>query len=149
MISMTQDPYGQARGPGYVVRDDAVPGDETEEFPIGESKPVTRFQKVASALRGSGTERDEEEQAVAAPDALAADQDATAASPISRETHPRGDYWEEPGAATANRDEAAAVTSPDVPVSEAGPDAADHSATEPDMFGTATHAGNGTAPSPE
>ena len=74
-----------------------------------------------------------------------------ASSPIARETHPNGDYWEEPGAATANRDEAAAVTSPDVPVTQSRPDAADHSATEPDMFGTTTHAGNGTAsaPSPE
>ena len=66
-------------------------------------------------------------------------------------THPNGDYWEEPVAATADRDEAAAVTGPDVPVTQSRPGAADHSATEPDMFGTTTHAGNGTtsAPSPE
>ncbi len=148
---MTQDQYGQARGPGYVVRGDVVPEDETEGFPTGESKPMTRFQKVASALRGGGTERDEEEErAVAAPDALAADQDAPAASPP----------WvtQQDEAAMANRDEASAVISPDVPVTQAGvpvtqagPDAGDHPATEPDMFGTTTHAGNGTAsaPSPE
>ena len=34
---------------------------------------------------------------------------------------------------------------------QAGPDAADHPATQPDMFGTTTHAGNGatSAPYPE
>ncbi len=163
---MTQDQYGQARGPGHVVRGDVVPEDAAEEFPTGESKPMTRFQKVASALRGGGTEHDDEDQAVAdqaaadragtvpdVPDAAAAHQDAPAASPrwvtqqdeaamvnspIAREKHPNGDYWEEPGA----------VTSPDVPVTQAGPYAADHPATEPDMFGTTTRARNGTAAAP-
>ena len=55
---MTQDQYDQARGPGYVVRGDVVPEDETEEARTDESRPMTRFQKVASALRG-GSERDE------------------------------------------------------------------------------------------
>ena len=32
---MTQDQYDQARGPGYVVRDNAVPDDETEDSPPG------------------------------------------------------------------------------------------------------------------
>ena len=121
---MTQDQYGQTRGPGYVVRDDAVPDDENEEYASEESKPMTRFQKVASALRSGGPEQDEEGQA--APD----------------------------------------VTNPDVPLPDAGtdpptgqdqvtgqtsPDAADHPATQPDMFGTSTHAGNGatSAPYPE
>jgi len=45
---MTQDQHGQARGPGDVVRGDVVPDDETEEFPAGQSKPMTRFQKVAA-----------------------------------------------------------------------------------------------------
>ena len=65
---MTQDQYGQTRGPGYVVRDDAVPNDENEEYASGESKSMTRFQKVASALRGGGPERDEEDQAAQAAD---------------------------------------------------------------------------------
>jgi len=97
---MTQDQYGQTRGPGYVVRSGAVPDDENEEYASEDSTPMTRFQKVASALRGGGPERDEEGQA--APD----------------------------------------VTSPD---------AADHPATQPDMFGTGTYAGNGatSAPYPE
>ena len=29
---MTQDQYGQTRGPGYVARDDAVPDNEYEEY---------------------------------------------------------------------------------------------------------------------
>jgi len=94
---MTQDQYGQSRGPGYVVRGDTVPDDETDGYLTQEAKPVTRFQKVASALRGDGAEPDE----------------------------------------------AVAVTSPDVPVAQAGPDAADHPATEPDMLGATTHTGNG------
>ena len=89
-----------------------------------------------------------------------------AGSPISQEAQPRGDYWDEPGASAADRDEAVDVTNPDVPLPEAGadplarqdqvtgqvaPDAEDHAATQPDMFGTTTHAGNGatTAPYPE
>jgi len=93
---MTQDQYGQARGPGYVVRGDVVAEDETEETPTWPSKPMTRFQKVASALPGDD------------PDL----------------------------------DEAVAVTSPDAP------DAEDYQATQPDMFGTATRAGNGATSVP-
>ena len=66
---MTQDQYGQARVPGYVVRDE-----ENEEYASGQSKPMTRFQKVASALRGGGPEQDEE-----------------------------GDYWDEPAASAARQ----------------------------------------------
>ena len=67
---MTQDQYGQARGSGYVVHGDVVPENEvvaeneTEEGRTDESKPMTRFQKVASALRG-GSERDEQDEAAA------------------------------------------------------------------------------------
>ena len=49
---MTQDQYGQARGPGSVVRGDVVPENEAEDARTDESKPKTAFQKVASALRG-------------------------------------------------------------------------------------------------
>jgi hypothetical protein len=110
---MTQDQYGQDRGPGY-VRGDVVTDDETEAFPAEEPKPITRFQRVASALRGGGPE-------------------------------PRG----------ADENEAVAVTRPEYPASvpaarpgETAPDAADHAATEPDMFGTTTPAGNGTTTAP-
>jgi hypothetical protein len=45
---MTQDQYGQVRGD--------VADDETDDYPSGQSKPMTRFQKVASALRGDRPE---------------------------------------------------------------------------------------------
>jgi hypothetical protein len=114
MIFMTQDQYGQARGPGYVVRDDTVPDDETEEFPTGQSKPMTRFQEVASALRGGDAVQDEQDQAVTGQADVDPGTAAMANSPISREDHPQGDY-------------------------------ADHTATQPDIFGTTTHAGNGAS----
>ena len=127
---MTQDQYGQTRGPGYVVRDDAVPDDENED-PTAESKPMTRFQKVASALRG-GPERDEQDQAAQAADPQAPqagppwvtqqDEAAMANSPISQEAQRQGDYWDEPAASAADRDEAVAVTTPDVPVPATGTD---------------------------
>lgn len=163
---MTQDQYGQARGPGYVVRGDAVPDDETEEYPTEESKPMTRFQKVASALRGGGTEQDELDQPAADPpaeDQAAGNQAAQATDPG---TAPAGPPW------VTQQDEAVAVTSPDVPVppdvsarapetdtdpltrqdqvtGQVGPDAVDHPATEPDTFGTSTHASNGATSDPQ
>jgi hypothetical protein len=184
---MTQDQYGQTRGPGYVARDDAVPDNEYEENASGQSRPKTAFQKVASALRG-GPEQDQTAADQVTDGPVAADPDTPSASaprvtqqeprvtqqdeatmpgsPISQEAQPRGDYWDEPGASAADRNEAADVTNPDVPLPEAGadplarqdqvtgqvaPDAEDHAATQPDMFDTTTHAGNGatTAPYPE
>jgi hypothetical protein len=62
---MTQDQYGQARGAGY---GDVV---EEDEYPADQSKPMTRFQKVASALRGDRPDRDEADE-----DQLAADDQA-------------------------------------------------------------------------
>jgi hypothetical protein len=73
MNLMTQDQYGQARGPGNVIHGDPVAENEIDERDTDETKPMTRFQKVASALRGDrvadrdeadpdqpyGTERDE------------------------------------------------------------------------------------------
>ena len=211
---MTQDQYGQMRGPGYAARGDAVPDDENDEYGNGQTendeygngqtKPMTRFQKVASALRGGGPERDDEdptatdqvaEADVAAdqsardqmggvdqtaratgpegtsatsPWATQQDEAAMANSPISRESQAQsqrqGDYWDEPAASAAGRDAAVAVTNPDVPVPEPGTDPltrqdqmtgqvgaddADHPATQPDMFGTTTHAGNGAASTPQ
>jgi hypothetical protein len=49
---MTQDQPGQAQGTGYVVRGEVVPDDETEVTQDEESGPMTRFKRVASALRG-------------------------------------------------------------------------------------------------
>ncbi|MGH3176676.1 MAG: hypothetical protein ACRDPF_22790, partial [Streptosporangiaceae bacterium] len=167
---MTQDQYGQARGPGYVVQGDVVPEDETEEARTDESRPMTRFQKVASALRG-GSERDErdldaDDQAVddqaaaerASADRTAAeagepaasgsnlpwvtqeDEAAMAGSPISREPEQKRDYWDDPNAAAGHEDDAVAVTSPDTH--------GDHQATEPDMFGTSRRTSEETAEMP-
>ena len=167
---MTQDQYGQARGPGYVVRGDAVPDDETEEYETEQSKPMTRFQKVASALRGDRTDQDEADRDEA--DQARGDHQLAGGygeHPISREAEnaagtteartggtatgtgagaPRDDYWDEPGTTAAGHEEAVAVTNPDVPVTQADRGTADHAATEPDMFGTTRHEGNGTESAP-
>ena len=92
---------------------------------------MTRFQKVASALRG-GPERDEQDQAAQAADPQARqagppwvtqqDEAAMAKSPISRQAQRQGDYWDEPAASAAERDEAVAATTPDVPVPATGTD---------------------------
>jgi hypothetical protein len=160
MIVMTQDQYGQTRGSGHVVPGDVVPENEvvaeneTEEGRTDESKPMTRFQKVASALRG-GSERDEADEAAAdqgAPPARPAtsessppwvtqqDEAAMAGSPISQEPAGQRDYWDDPNAAAGHEDDAVAVTSPDTP--------RDHQATEPDMFGTTRRTGEETAEMP-
>src|SRR5258705_144840 len=111
MIAMTQDQYGQARGPGYVVHGDVVPEDETEEARTGESRPMTRFQKVASALRG-GSEQDEQDQGAGDPgaedqavaDQAAADRasaDRTAADAPAAGAPPAGPPVAEPPATSA------------------------------------------------
>jgi len=122
---MTEDQYGQARGSGHVVRGDVVPEDATGEARTEESKPMTRFQKVASALRGGGSEQDEQDEA------------AMAGSPISGEAAQKRDYWDDPGATAGHEDDAVAVTSPDTPP--------DHQATEPDMFGATRSTGEAPA----
>jgi hypothetical protein len=117
---MTQDQYGHARGSGYVVHDDVVPENETDEARTDESKPMTRFQKVASALRG-GSEQDqaaadEADMDRAIPDQAAADgasagrtaadvpaADAPSASPAASESSPP---W------VTQQDEAAMAGSP-------------------------------------
>jgi hypothetical protein len=117
---MTQDQYGQARGSGYVVHDDVVPENETDEARTDESKPMTRFQKVASALRG-GSEQDhaaadEADMDRATPDQAVADRtsagrtaadvpaaDASSASPAASESSPP---W------VTQQDEAAMAGSP-------------------------------------
>jgi hypothetical protein len=49
---MTQDQPGQARGTGSAIRGEVVPDDETEVTQDEQSGPMTRFKRVASALRG-------------------------------------------------------------------------------------------------
>jgi hypothetical protein len=153
---MTQDQ--DQRGPGYVVRGDAVPEDETQEYTGDQTKPMTRFQKVASALRGTGAERDEYDEDDA-------DRDVQADRGLDAE-QARGDYWDDTAtgraagqAATspAGRDETVAAmdpdvpvdqTNPDVPVSETRPGDLDHPATEPDMFGNTAHPADETGTVP-
>jgi len=123
---MTQDQYGQARGPGY-----AVPEDETEETRTDdESKPMTRFQKVASALRG-GSEQDQAAADEAGMDRAAPDQSASpaasessppwvtqqdeaamAGSPIAQESAGKRDYWDDPNA--AGHEDGRSVTRQDI-----------------------------------
>jgi hypothetical protein len=95
MIDMTQDQYGQARGPGYVERGDVVPENEAEDARTDEVKPKTTFQKVASALRGDkASDQDETEpnqpnanrvttssEDVSGSDVMAPGSDTAAASP--------------------------------------------------------------------
>jgi hypothetical protein len=130
---MTQDQYGQARGPGNVIHGDSVPDkdpvpdEETDEARTDETKPMTRFQKVASALRGDRPDRDEADPDQPYP--AEHDEAAMADTPVYRETEDgrtaaagdigpaasragepsavdtatpdatRHDYWDEPSAA--------------------------------------------------
>jgi|GEM_PF-1145836 hypothetical protein len=64
---MTQDQYGQARGTDYGASGDVV--DDNTGDSSDQGKPMTRFQKVASALRGDRPDRDEADE-----EQLAADQ---------------------------------------------------------------------------
>jgi hypothetical protein len=89
---MTQDQYGQAGGSGYGVRDDAVPDDDADDNP---NKTV--FQKVASALRGDRTDRDE-----TAPAESTRDRDVTGETvtdqgdmPTNPDVPPAGVSWGE------------------------------------------------------
>jgi hypothetical protein len=59
---MTQDQPGQAQGTGYAARGEVVPDDETGVTQDDQSGSMTRFKKVASALRG-----DRPQQRVADP----------------------------------------------------------------------------------
>lgn len=244
---MTQDQYGQGEGAG-AVRGDVAAGDETEDT-AGQSRPMTRFQKVASALLGDRSDRDEADQEEATRDDAArdeavagnraptasematdsdvmapgsttsaagtpapgapgrtptwtpannADEAAAASSPAGpagsvgtagpadqagpagaeaavgtgmagseaaatrpgRSTATAGteqrDYWDEPDASAADRDETVVVPPPAAPVgdtgtdplapgNEAGPEgtiAEDYAATEPDMYGTTARPGD-------
>src|SRR5579859_5093801 len=108
---MTQDPYGQQPGSGYVVRGEVVPDDEADVTqPAG---PMTHFQKVASALRGDKTDP-------AVPVAWPADQDGPP-SPDPNGTWPGAGSETGPAsvhdadeADAAQPEDVGAVRSPDV-----------------------------------
>src|SRR5580692_7320984 len=69
---MTQDQYGQAQSAGYGARGDVVE-DENDDYADDSGKPMTRFQKVASALRGDRTDPEEVDD-----DQMAANRDGVA-----------------------------------------------------------------------
>lgn len=169
---MTQDQYGQARGSGYVVHGDVVPEDETEEARTDESRPMTRFQKVASALRG-GSERDERD--LDPDDRVADDQVADDRVAAERASADRTAAEAQAGEPESNppwvtqEDEAAMADSPisrepaqkgdywDDPNAAAGhedavavtsPDTADRQPTDPDMMGAGRRTGEETAEMP-
>ena len=154
---MTQDPYGQPPGSGYVVRGGVVPGDEADATPP--TTPMTRFQKVASAFRGDRndpavTERASSDQGAEPADQQSpdpyrtwpgadpagpgaqdvrdeADQDATRPEDVTPARSPQEgtrDFWED--ASETGSEEATAGESPDGPAA---------GAAEPAMVGR--HAG--------
>jgi len=106
---MTQDQYDQARGAGYGVRGDVVE-DENDEYEDDQAKPMTRFQKVASALRGDRPDEPDEDQ-------VPADQ-AGVTSPAAAESAMDSDAAADPGLAASGT-----ATDPDV--------VAPHQGTEP------------------
>jgi hypothetical protein len=91
---MTQDQAGQAQGTGYVARGEVVPDDETEATEAEQSGQMTRFQKVASALRG-----DRPNQTAGEPNGVDDEEyaDATGPNEVSAVRSPdagNGDYWD-------------------------------------------------------
>jgi hypothetical protein len=163
---MTQDPYDQPQGSGYVVRDEVVPDDEANATPPTE--PMTRFQKVASALRGERTDpaiavdpaapdpngtRPGASQAAAttipnvpAPEAGRAEDDADVAGARAEDVgaarSPDGgnrDQWDDEDEARPEDSASAAVAvAPGETAADTGAGAAtlDPTATQPDLYGT-------------
>jgi hypothetical protein len=91
---MSQDQYGQARDPGYVVSGQVV-DDETDEYSDGQEKKMTAFQKVASALRGDRPDRDAPDQDVpenagTTGQTLGGPDDLTASDPSGAAVDPNG-----------------------------------------------------------
>jgi hypothetical protein len=164
---MTQDPWGQQRPAGYVVRGEVVPDTESGAPGAGQAPPMTHFQKVASALRGgqpeqAATQPEEPEQPVSQEEDEARTDEAVAVSSPDAGR----DYWDDEGApkdgpaedpaagpaegtvVSASAPAADPETVPSAPSDQAaeepgdqaGPDthdATDPSMTQPDVFSTA------------
>jgi hypothetical protein len=121
---MTQDPYGQPPGPGHVVAGEVVQDDEADVTP--DTYPMTRFQKVASALRGDRTDpampipHENDLDAPAARADAKEDTDATPTEEVAAVHSPDGggrDYWDDtdqprPDAAAASAASAASPAAP-------------------------------------
>jgi len=139
---MTQDQYGQARDSGY-VGGQVVDDDETGEFSDDEAKPMTRFQKVASALRGDRPDQDPTDSPDSPDSPDAGDQaDAYQAGAGQTGTGPVGTY--SPDATGADPDRATVPdpygTAPDT-TAAAGP-----GAQRDDYWDTQDARGTGQAP---
>ena len=114
---MTQDPWGQPRPAGYVVRGEVVPDSESGASGAGQAPPMTHFQKVASALRGDQPAQpaDQSEEPVSTDEDEARTEEVRA---VSSPDNGR-DYWDVDGvedepaedpAASATEDPVASVT---------------------------------------
>ena len=138
---MTQDPYGQPPGTGYVARGDVVPDDEAGVNPP--TVPMTQFQRVASALRGDPT--DPAIPAHVAADAATATSQDTQGAAQDDATHPEEvvavqspdagshDYWDDAGERAVPEEAALEEAVPDEPA------AAGAGAGQPEVVGK--HAG--------
>jgi hypothetical protein len=125
---MTQDQDGQTRGTGYVVRGEVVPDDETDVSGAEQTTPMTRFQKVASALRGNRSDQGASEQETTSPDTAdpngswqAGSDEAAAVSSPARQDDPGS----EDDADAPVPDEVGAVRSPDAGNRDYGEDEED------------------------
>ena len=124
---MTQDPYGQPPGTGYVVGGEVVPDDEANVTPP--TAPMTQFQKVASALRGDRTDpaipvsvatdaataTSQDTQGAARDDAT---RDATRPEEVVAVRSPdagSGDYWDDSTAHAVPEEAALEEAVPDEP----------------------------------
>jgi hypothetical protein len=151
---MTQDPYGQPAGPGYVVRGEVVPDDEANVTPP--RAPMTHFQKVASALREDRTDpaipvqgapttspdaQDASGAAGGADDADDGDHDATRPQEVIAVQSPDAgsrDYWDDQTGPQETVATASSSPSPSSPSSPSpSPDGQDPMMTQPDLYGTA------------
>jgi len=144
---MTQDQYGQARGPGNVIHGDPGAENEIDERDTDETKPMTRFQKVASALRGDRV-ADRDEADPDQPYGTERDEAAMTDTPIYQETEDgrtaaAGDFG--PGAARAGEPSAVDTAAAD---DAARRDYWDEPVAGGTRAGTVAGAGAGTGAAP-
>jgi hypothetical protein len=132
---MTQDQTGQARDPGY-ARGEVI-AHEAEGFPDEQPKPMTRFQKVTSALRGDSPDRDDPD--VAAREQLV--QDEPVFDPEApRHVVPASETASGPDVMTPDAGAGASAPLAREMAGERGPDDVaeqDPSMTRSDMYGSA------------
>jgi hypothetical protein len=136
---MTQDQPGQAQGTGSVARGEFVPDDETEVTQEEQSGPMTRFKRVASALRG-----DRPGQTAGAPSGPGSAEYARATRPDGVSAARSPDIGD--GGYRDDEQDADATIPDGTPASGTG---LDPSMTGPDTYGTTVPAATGTVPVPD